>query len=214
MSMEGMSTVWMRMPGQTWLGAAAAFLAMWVTMMAAMMLPSLASALRRYHQTIARDGGAHAARDTATATAAYFAVWAVIGLAVFAVGAALATAVMHDPLVSRATPFAAGVVVLLAGSLQFTKWKARRLACCARTHTRGTAWQHGLTLGAHCALCCAGPMAVLLAVGVMDLRAMAIVTVAITAERLAKSGVRIARMTGAVALGAGVLMIARATGLA
>ena len=45
-----MSMTWMRMPGQTWPGAAAAFLAMWSVMMVAMMLPALAAgaaALRR-----------------------------------------------------------------------------------------------------------------------------------------------------------------------
>ena len=36
-----MSMVWMRMPGQTWPGAAASFLGMWIVMMVAMMLPSL-----------------------------------------------------------------------------------------------------------------------------------------------------------------------------
>ena len=36
-----MSMAWMRMPGQTWPGAAASFLAMWAVMMVAMMLPSL-----------------------------------------------------------------------------------------------------------------------------------------------------------------------------
>ena len=39
-----MSMAWMRMPEQTWLGAAASFLAMWVVMMVAMMMPSLAVA--------------------------------------------------------------------------------------------------------------------------------------------------------------------------
>src|SRR5207302_5508750 len=34
-----MSMAWMRMPGQTWSGAAASFLGMWVVMMVAMMLP-------------------------------------------------------------------------------------------------------------------------------------------------------------------------------
>jgi hypothetical protein len=34
---------WMRMPGQTWPGAAASFLGMWVVMMVAMMLPYLAA---------------------------------------------------------------------------------------------------------------------------------------------------------------------------
>ena len=40
-----MSMAWMRMPGQTWLGAAASFIGMWVVMMVAMMLPSLGSRL-------------------------------------------------------------------------------------------------------------------------------------------------------------------------
>jgi len=35
-----MSAAWMRMPGQTWPGAAASFIGMWVVMMVAMMLPS------------------------------------------------------------------------------------------------------------------------------------------------------------------------------
>jgi Predicted metal-binding integral membrane protein (DUF2182) len=43
-----MSMVWMRMPGQTWLGAATSFLGMWIVMMVAMMLPSLVPMLRRY----------------------------------------------------------------------------------------------------------------------------------------------------------------------
>ena len=34
-----MSMAWMRMPGQTWAGAAAAYLGMWFVMMLAMMLP-------------------------------------------------------------------------------------------------------------------------------------------------------------------------------
>src|ERR671936_2558672 len=49
-----MSMAWMRMPGQTWSGAAAAFLGMWVVMMAAMMLPSLVPMLWRYRQAIGR----------------------------------------------------------------------------------------------------------------------------------------------------------------
>ena len=49
-----MSMTWMRMPGQTWLGAAASFLGMWVVMTAAMMLPSLVPMLTRYRQAVAR----------------------------------------------------------------------------------------------------------------------------------------------------------------
>jgi predicted metal-binding membrane protein len=64
-------------------------------------------------------------------------------------------------------------------------------------------------LGLHCVRCCFGLTTVLLVVGVMDLRAMTIVTAAISAERLVPGGVRVARFTGLVLVAAGVLLIAR-----
>jgi predicted metal-binding membrane protein len=75
------------------------------------------------------------------------------------------------------------------------------------------AWRHGLRLGLHCSQCCAGLMAILLVIGVMDVRAMAVVATATTVERLAPAGVRVARAVGAVAIGAGLFLIARAAGL-
>jgi hypothetical protein len=47
----------------------------------------------------------------------------------------------------------------------------------------------------------------------MDLRAMAVVTAAITAERLAPAGKRVARTIGAAVVGAGLILIAQAAGL-
>jgi predicted metal-binding membrane protein len=113
-----------------------------------------------------------------------------------------------------------GVVILMAGALQFTTWKARHLAYCAdapgpgRTPAVGTraAWRHGLLLGVHCIQCCAGLMAILLVIGVMDLRAMVVVAAAITVERLAPSGQRVARITGAVVIATGTFLIMGATG--
>src|SRR5205823_9712797 len=49
-----MSMAWMRMPGQTWPGAAVSFLGMWVVMMVAMMLPSLVPMLWRYREAVGR----------------------------------------------------------------------------------------------------------------------------------------------------------------
>ena len=114
-----------------------------------------------------------------------------------------------------------GVVVLIAGALQFSAWKARHLACCREAPWRGrtlpadagTAWRHSLRLGLHCSYCCAGLTAILVVIGVMDLRAMAAVTTAITVERLAPAGERVARAIGAVVAGAGLFLIARAAGL-
>jgi predicted metal-binding membrane protein len=222
-----MSMAWMRMPGQTWPGAAAAFLGMWTVMMVAMMLPSLVPMLWRYRQAIGQAigqavGGTGEARLgplTALVGAGYFFVWTLLGLAAFPLGVALAAAEMRQPALARAVPVVAGGVVLLAGLLQLTAWKARQLACCREAPGcclpagAATAWRHGLRLGLHCGRCCAGQTAILLALGVMDLRAMALVTAAITAERLAPAGERVARALGAVAVGAGLFLIARGAGL-
>ena len=65
-------------------------------------------------------------------------------------------------------------------------------------------------MGLHCGLCCAGLIAVLLVTGVMDLRVMALVTAAITAERLAPWPARIARATGMLLVAAGAWQVALA----
>jgi predicted metal-binding membrane protein len=77
----------------------------------------------------------------------------------------------------------------------------------------GTAWRHGLRLGVRCCHCCAGLTAILLASGVMDLRAMGVVAAAITLERLAPAGEYVARAIGAAVIVAGLFLIARAIGL-
>jgi predicted metal-binding membrane protein len=197
------------------------FLGMWVVMMVAMMMPYLVPALWRYRQAAA-TGETRLGLRTALVGAGYFFVWTMIGLAAFPLGVALAATQMQHPAISRATPIAAGVVVVLAGALQFTGWKARRLACCRGLLRPGhslpssapTAWRYGLRLGLDCTRCCANLMALLLVLGVMDLRAMAVVATAITLERIAPAGEPVARALGAVVVGAGLFLIARAVGLA
>ena len=216
-----MSMAWMRMPGQTWPGAAASFLGMWLVMMLAMMLPALVPMLWRYRQAVGRSGETRLGPLTALVGGGYFFVWTVFGMAAFPPGVALAAIVMQQPMLARAVPIVIGVFVLIAGCLQFTAWKARHLGCCREAPGRGitlpsdagTAWRHGLRLGLHCCLCCVGLIAILLVIGVMDLRAMAVVAAAITVERLAPAGERVARAIGAVVVGAGLFLIARAAGL-
>ena len=192
-----MSMTWMRMPGQSWFGAAATFLGMWVVMMIAMMMPVLVPMLSRRRSAFGTVAG-------------YFFVWTLCGAMVFPFGIAIAEWVMRVPPVARAAPMATGIVLVLAGATQFSAWKMRQLACCrtaSRCELRGdiNPWRHGLRLGLDCVLCCAGPTGVLLAVGVMDLRAMAFVTVAISAERLAPRGELVARVFGAIAIAIGLL---------
>lgn len=216
-----MPMAWIRLPGQTWSGAAASFIGMWVVMMVAMMLPSLVPMLSRYRQAVGRTSETHLGLLTALAGVGYFLVWTVLGVAVFPLGAVLVAIEMQLPALAQAVPIAVGAVVLIAGALQFTTWKAHHLACCRQDPRcgrslpadAGTAWRHGVRLGIHCSYCCANLTAILLVVGVMDLRAMAIVTAAITVERLAPAGGQIARAVGALIVGAGALLVAQAAGL-
>lgn len=210
-----MSMMWMRMPGQSWPGAAAAFVTMWTVMMTVMMLPSLTPMLRRYRQAVGRPGATRLACLTTIVAVAYFCIWSVFGIATFPVGAVLASLTMRHLLVARVVPFAVSAVVLVCGVFQFSAWKARYLACCRHApEVRDevppefvTAWRHGVRLGLQCGSCSANLMLILMAVGVMDVRAMVVITAAITAERLAPSGDRVARAIGSVAVGSGLFMI-------
>ena len=199
--------MWMRMPGQSWPGAAASFLGMWVVMMVAMMLPTLIPMLWRYRESAMNTGAARLAWLTAIVTVGYFCVWTAFGIAVYPVGVALSA-------IATRQPIAVGAAVLVIGLLQFTRGKARRVACLPTAHGHGsTAWRHGLRLGVHCVQCCAGLMVVPLIIGVMDLRVMTAVSAAITIERIAPARMRVPRAIGAVVVGTAMVLIARAVGL-
>jgi predicted metal-binding membrane protein len=218
-SATGMSDVPMCMPGQTLLGAAASFLGMWLVMMIAMMLPSLVPMLRSYRHAVVSSPRLRLL--TSIVALGYFSVWAAIGLLAFPLSVAMSALEMSGPAMARAAPLASAMVMLVAGALQFSPWKTRQLACCRESirlscdvgSEPSTAWRHGLRIGWACAQCCAGPTAVLLVIGVMNLRAMVIVGAAITLERLAPAGDRIARAIGVLAMAAGVFLFARTTGL-
>lgn len=217
---ESMPMMWMRMPGQTWAGSGASFLGMWVVMMAAMMLPSLVPALWRYREMIGATDATRVGRLTAVVVG-YLFVWTVLGAMVFPFGVALAELQMRQPAFARVAPVIAGAAVLFAGLLQLSPWKARHLALCrdvrggdgALATDAGAAWRDGLQLGARCSRSCAGLMAVVLILGVMDIRVMAAATIAISAERLAPGGVRVARIVGVIIVAVGFMQIARAAGL-
>ena len=216
-----MTMAWMRMPEQTWAGAAATFLGMWIVMMVAMMLPSLVPMLRRYREAVRAAGATRLGRLTMLVAVGYFFVWTLVGVAAYPLGVALNELAMQQPGISRLVPIAAAIAVLIAGTLQFTRWKARHLSCCrvnpgmalTLRADAASAWRHGMRLGIHCTSCCAGLMVILLVLGVMDLGVMAVVAVAITVERIAPEGERMARVVGLAAIAAGLFLIVRAVGL-
>jgi predicted metal-binding membrane protein len=192
------------------LGYAFHFLLMWLTMMVAMMLPSLMPILWRFRQFVSAPHGVRLDVLTACVGAGYFFVWSVFGACVFAGNTMLTDWQMRAPSL-------AGIVIFIAGALQFSRWKERHLACCRATPgccdrfsaDIRTAWRHGVRLGLHCVHCCFGLTVVLLAVGMMDLRAMALVTAAISVERLAPNGLLAARWIGGILIAAGLFLIAQ-----
>ncbi len=204
-SMAGM-TMWLRLPGQTWPGAAASFLAAWVVMMVAMMLPALVPLLRRDQRPVGL---------TALAATSYFAVWAAVGAVAYPLGVAVAAGVLRWSPVAHAAPLATAGVLLLAGLLQFTRSKLFQLRCCrdcrpAEPPSPRGAWRYGLALGGHCVLCCAGYMSAVLVLGMVNVGLVALVAGAITLERLAPWPARVARAAGVVLLATGAWAVARA----
>jgi predicted metal-binding membrane protein len=177
---------------------------MWMAMMVPMMLPSLIPALLRYRRSVRGRKGFDLHGLTALVAAGYFAVWAALGAAAYAAGVGLTAVQGRWEEVTRWLPLAAGALLLLAGAVQFTPWKARQLALCLESAgctgplpagARG-AWRHGLGLGARCSWSCGNLMLALLAVGMMDLMAMAVVTLVITAERLGPAPLHVSRVVG------------------
>jgi predicted metal-binding membrane protein len=179
-----------------------------VAMMVAMMLPSVAPTLWRHHRDLRAMRAPQANQRTALLAAGYASVWTIIGLALFKMSAE-----------ASFTPWAAGMVVLFGGVVQRSRWKAERLRRCRETCVTDaagarsvmTAWRDGCRLGIECGLSCAAPLAILFVAGLMDARAMFVITAAITAERVVPAGVRVARMTGALAVIAGLVMCVRTT---
>lgn len=209
-----MSTAWTPLCGGSWPAAAGAFLGMWALMTTAMMLPSLTPALWRLRESAAAAGVARPGLFATWAGLAYLLVWTGLGLAVFAGGVLLLEAALRWPLLARAVPFMAGLAVIAAGLFQSSRWKLAVLAHCsdvARQDTgAATAIGQGLRLGFACCASCAGLTVLLLVGGVMDPRGMAVVALAITAERLASAGARVARGIGGLMLGAGFAQLAQA----
>lgn len=213
---------WDAMCGTSPSASAATFLVLWSAMTLAMMLPSFAPALWRWRVSLAAGRTRWLAGAVAMAGLGYFVAWSVVGLCAFAASHVAAIVVLREPGVVLAFPIVGGAVVTLAGALQFSAWKARHLdACrgwpaCSRggNASLASAWRHGLNIGRHCVCSCAGWTTALLVGGSMDLGAMTLATVAITAERLAADGKSAARIGGAIAVGLGLARLASAAVLA
>jgi len=149
----------MDMGVSTRLGSFSFFIAVWVVMMAAMMLPGAAPAVLRRAQ--ARGG----VRAVPLFIGSYLAVWALVGAAVY---------VLYRP----HGPVAAAVVVIAAGAYEFTPLKQHFRRRCRDSDRSGFGF----------GLCCAGSsiglMAMLVALGVMSVTWMSVTAILVLGQKL------------------------------
>jgi predicted metal-binding membrane protein len=171
-------------PG-TDLGGLGWYLGIWVTMTAAMMLPTTVPAVRHVAR-VAR----HA--PTVLFTAAYLTVWTVYGLLAYGVYQLVTSLDLGWLAWDRRGPYAAGAVIVAAGLYELTPLKRRCLERCRTGPEAGNAFRGGLVHGVDCVGCSGALMAVLFVLGVMSLFWMAVVAVVIFAEKVLPSGPRLA----------------------
>ena len=219
MAMPGgwtMSMMWMRMPGQTWAASVAMFLSMWLAMMVAMMLPSALPMWLAGWRSLVSRGITRTGLPVLLMAGGYFCVWLAVGALVYAVGMAFGLEVMRNDGLSRAVPWLSGVVLALAGGLQFTSWKLAGLRQCrclepggVARGTRRAAWRLGCGQGMACTICCAPAMLALLVLGTMNLAVMVVIAAEIAMEKLMPKPGPVVRVSGVVAVAAGLGIIVR-----
>jgi predicted metal-binding membrane protein len=173
----------MNMGTATELGSFGHFLPIWVTMMAAMMLPGVVAPLARQVST---DADVRAAPSFLLG---YLAMWAVKGVVAYAVYRPHGTAT-------------AGWVVLAAGLYELMPLKRRCRHQC-QTHARS-----GLTFGIACLGSSIGLMAVLLAISPMSIPWMAAITAVVVAQKLIRATWIIDALTALAIVGLGAWILA------
>jgi predicted metal-binding membrane protein len=172
----------MNMGVATELGSFAFFVGLWVTMMAAMMLPGAARAAVRVAH--GHDG----LRAVPVFVGSYLAVWAVVGIAAYALYRPHSTSV-------------AGAVVLGAGLYELTPLKHHfRRRCRERVRS-------GFEFGLSCVGSSIVLMAALLALGVMSVAWMAVIAVAVLAQKLLPANAAIDVPLALVIVGLGIVII-------
>jgi predicted metal-binding membrane protein len=168
-------------------GALGFFIGVWVTMMAAMMLPAAAPMVVIY----ARLQRPRAA--VGLFAAGYLALWTAAGVVACALAVAARRSSFDALAWHRDGRYAAAGVLAAAALYQVTPWKERCLARCRAplgfvvTHWRpglAGAVRMGAEHGAWCLGCCWALTASLFALGVMSVNWMALIALLIAVDKL------------------------------
>jgi predicted metal-binding membrane protein len=176
-------------PG-TALGAFGWFAGVWVTMMAAMMLPSLSPIAVAYARGSAGERGARRIAGSALLPAGYLLVWAIVGALAYALIEGVRSLDLAFLAWDRGGRYVAGGVILGAGLYELTPIKASCLRHCRegrllrrRPGALG-ALATGVEQGGYCVGCSWALMAALFALGVMSIAWMVVIAALIAIEKL------------------------------
>jgi predicted metal-binding membrane protein len=144
----------------------------------------------------------------------YFIVWLALGVGIYALGVAFASAAMRWENFSRAVPVLSRASLIAAGALQFTRWKMTGLlrcrspfGCACACPERETNFWLGCKQGTACCLCCAGPTLILVVLRMMNPLVIINVALVIAAEKLFPRPTIVARLVGTSTIIAGVAIL-------
>jgi predicted metal-binding membrane protein len=218
----GMSMDEMPMAQQqpTWTPSYAALVsAMWVVMMAAMMLPSAAPMILLYG-TIAnrREIKGDPAVGAGVFGLGYIVVWTAFSLAAVTLQFGLDQAQLLSPTMSVTSRSVAGGVLIAAGVYQWTPLKQACLRRCrSPLEFLATEWREGrvgalkmgLRHGAFCLGCCWTLMLLLFVGGIMNIAWIAAAAAFVLAEKVSPGGHWIGGVTGVLLVlwGAAILVL-------
>jgi predicted metal-binding membrane protein len=193
--------------------------AMWIVMMAGMMLPSATPTLLVYAAASRRRAGSAARRSHVYLMATgYLLVWVAFSACAVLLQRALSSLLLLSPMMTVTSPALSGALLIGAGMYQFTPLKHRCLASCSapmmflmrRWREGGSgAFRLGLEHGLLCLGCCWALMLLLFAGGVMNLGVIGALTAVVLLEKLARVGERGVRLVGAALVLLGLWVVAR-----
>jgi predicted metal-binding membrane protein len=186
-------------PG-TDLGGLGWYLGIWVTMMAAMMLPSEAPAA-------VLVGRLTRGLPTLLFLAGYLAVWTAYGLVAYGLFRLVTSFDTGWLAWDEGGPYVAGGVIAAAGIYELTPLKQYCLRRCRSPHPDGPALRAGVANGLYCVGSSGGLMAVLFALGVMSLVWMVVVAAVIFAEKVLPHGVRLSRVAAVALVALGIWVV-------
>lgn len=185
------------------------FLLIWVVMMVAMMAPTAAPMILTFQSLQSRRTGRAAFLATWLFVAGYLLLWALSGIAGYALARGAEAAETYWMIPPGLAARLGGVLLVCAGIYQMTPLKDVCLSTCRTPVTFiMTSWRSGLVgafrmgwlHGLYCFGCCWLLFVILFPLGMMNILAMAAITLLILGEKVLPWGKR-------GALGAGALLI-------